>query len=74
MAVSSIPTGVQNGQETDVDCGGPDCPQCAISRSCAVSEDCAGATSFCKGGSVCALELPTCNDARKNGAETDIDW
>jgi len=30
---------VQNGPETDVDCGG-DCPPCALDRACMVPRDC----------------------------------
>jgi hypothetical protein len=33
--------GKQNGAETDKDCGGPICPQCAIGLGCAASTDCA---------------------------------
>jgi hypothetical protein len=42
--------GIRNGDETGVDCGGPDCKACA-GDPCAKPEDCAG--GFCCGG-VCA--------------------
>jgi plastocyanin len=43
---------IQNGTETDTDCGGA-CPSdCGIGDSCLVNGDCA--TGFCEGG-VCAL-------------------
>ena len=32
--------GVQDGGETDVDCGGPDCPPCADGKRCFVNGDC----------------------------------
>jgi hypothetical protein len=32
--------GVKNGNETDVDCGGPDCPPCANGRLCDSNTDC----------------------------------
>jgi hypothetical protein len=32
---------IRNGNETDVDCGGPDCLPCALGRICAVHADCA---------------------------------
>jgi hypothetical protein len=38
--------GVQNGNETDVDCGGGTCPPCATGKKCVVNTDCAG-TDFC---------------------------
>jgi hypothetical protein len=34
--------GVQNGDETDVDCGGPICPSCVIGKNCNTSSDCVG--------------------------------
>src|SRR5512143_701555 len=38
-AASSCYDGVQNGPESDVDCGG-DCPLCDIGRACRVARDC----------------------------------
>ncbi len=32
--------GVANSNETDVDCGGPDCPQCAPPGMCEENSDC----------------------------------
>ncbi|WP_081077670.1 YncE family protein [Burkholderia stagnalis] len=32
---------MQNGQETDIDCGGPACPKCGLSRRCLIDSDCA---------------------------------
>ena len=40
---------IQNGDESDVDCGGPDCPACPDSSMCMVASDCAEA-SDCIGG------------------------
>jgi hypothetical protein len=31
---------VRNGRETDVDCGGPDCPRCFDGQACTFNEDC----------------------------------
>ena len=40
--------GIENGSETDVDCGGPDCPQCTEDQRCLVDDDCAtGLRSKC---------------------------
>ena len=33
-ATATCRDGVQNGEETGVDCGGPDCPPCAITANC----------------------------------------
>jgi hypothetical protein len=39
----------QDDQETDVDCGGPVCPACAVGRKCLTSFDCQGG-HFCAAG------------------------
>jgi len=61
--------GVQNGQETGVDCGGPDCPACptcndGIQNGQETGVDC--------GGPDCSA-CPTCNDGVQNGQETGVD-
>lgn len=46
-----VPTcsdGKRNGNETDIDCGGPTCPQCGNGRTCAKNTDCS--TSLCGDG------------------------
>ncbi len=69
--------GLRNGVETDVDCGGPVCPSCAIGKSCVLGTDCA--SQLCLSG-LCLLapvveqpQAPSCTDGLKNGLETDID-
>ncbi|PKN59528.1 MAG: hypothetical protein CVU56_00445 [Deltaproteobacteria bacterium HGW-Deltaproteobacteria-14] len=57
--------GLQNGAETDVDCGGG-CPTCANGRSCAVRTDCASA--YC-GAGTCAW-APSCTALKAGGAPT----
>jgi len=37
--------GIQNGEETDVDCGGSTCPACANGETCALPDDCT--SGFC---------------------------
>ena len=59
---------VLNGDETDVDCGGPTCPACAATKKCKLAGDCA--SGVCTAG-VCAA--PACTDAVLNGDETDVD-
>jgi len=58
----------KNGKETDVDCGGPVCGDCADGKACLTGGDCVSAV--CSGGK---CQAPTCNDGVKNGAETDKD-
>jgi hypothetical protein len=49
----------QNGQETDVDCGGPTCPDCAFGEGCEGPNDCETA--------VCELELCGCPEGKIPG-------
>ena len=60
--------GIQNGSETDVDCGGGTCPTCANGKHCIAGSDCA--SHVCTGG-VC--QAATCSDGVKNGNETGVD-
>ncbi len=59
--------GIQNGNETGVDCGGncPACPTCndGIRNGNETGVDCGGNCPAC----------PTCNDGIRNGSETGID-
>src|SRR5262245_38849212 len=59
---------VKNGDESDTDCGGPDCTGCTQSRLCKEARDCV--TRSCSGG-VC--QAPTCGDGVANGTETGRD-
>ena len=60
--------GVQNGNETDVDCGGAGNPACASGKDCKVRSDCS--SDVCTGGK---CVTPVCNDGAMNGMETGID-
>lgn len=60
--------GVRNGDETDVDCGGPSCLKCADTKKCALADDCV--SGVCSAG-LCSA--PTCSDRVRNGGESDID-
>jgi hypothetical protein len=57
----------QNGNETDVDCGGS-CSPCADGLLCARAADCR--SLVCTAGHCAA---PRCDDLLKNGTETDVD-
>jgi hypothetical protein len=59
---------IQNGDETDVDCGGVDCPPCADGQLCQFPSDCQ--SGVCPVG-IC--EAPTCSDGVQNQDETGID-
>lgn len=62
--------GLKNGSETDVDCGGPTCNKCALTKMCVAASDCASA--ICTGGR-CVAPPDPCKDGVKNGSETDVD-
>lgn len=60
--------GRRNGQESDVDCGGPDCGPCGLDGGCAQNSDCQSALCarrVCVGGG--------CRDGVRDGDETDVD-
>ncbi len=61
---------ILNGNETDVDCGGPKCPRCLDGKKCVAATDCSG--NFCE-LTTRQCSTPTCLDKIKNGAETDTD-
>jgi hypothetical protein len=75
--------GVQDGDETDVDCGGATCPACFDGAACAIEKDCV--SMFCSARQLCAPMDgrvtcgtegeggPSCGDCILNGGETDID-
>lgn len=60
--------GFDNGDETDVDCGGTTCMRCDPGDACLVASDCA--SKVCT-GNVC--QAPTCSDFVQNGDETGTD-
>lgn len=59
-----------DGNETDIDCGGPQCPACEIEKNCSIDSDCT--TDYCNTRTNTCTE-PTCSDRIKNGNETDVD-
>ena len=61
---------VKNGDESDVDCGGPVCPDCGPNDACGNPADCE--SGVCSGMPL-VCQPPTCMDAVKNGDETDVD-
>jgi hypothetical protein len=61
--------GVQNGDESDVDCGGDRCSPCLPFWGCRIASDCLGmscdpTTKRCR---------PSCTDGFMDGDETDVD-
>jgi len=50
---------ITNGGETDIDCGGPDCPACGLGKHC-------NAVSDCTGGATCVAGTCSVVDCRLN--------
>ncbi len=61
--------GVQDGDETDVDCGGSCMADCGNGQGCGAAQDCT--SGVCLDDGTCAT--PTCDDGVQNGDETDVD-
>lgn len=78
-----------DGDETDVDCGGPLCPACDVGKTCNNSHDCDSRQCVgnkcqekpctevgCSDDAWCNAstgKCESCNDNTKNGTETDVD-
>lgn len=60
-----------NGQETDVDCGGPVCAKCDTGKACKEARDCVSGNCT---NLVCAAPPSSgCGNGMKDGQETDAD-
>lgn len=55
--VSSCEDGVLNGNESDKDCGGGQCPTCELGKKCRAGQDCK--SGHCQDG-VCAINSADC--------------
>jgi hypothetical protein len=64
--------GAQNGNETDIDCGGGDCPRCGVGDGCAEGSDCNSGVCEGSGGQE-TCQAPSCSDNVHNALETDVD-
>jgi hypothetical protein len=63
--------GAQNGDETDVDCGGS-CPDgCDDGEGCMENDDCM--SMFCNPDAMVCEPGASCRDGAQNGDETDVD-
>lgn len=57
--------GLLNGDETDIDCGGPVCARCNIGRRCSAGTDCVG--SACGTNKFCACPKGMIEVSKKGG-------
>ena len=75
MDSGSCTNGIQDGSETDVDCGGASgggsCPSCPIGLDCIADQDCADGS--CTYGICVRLIAATCTDGLHDGDEQDVD-
>ena len=62
------PNGMQDGDESDVDCGGTTAPPCVVGKTCGAGRDCED--GVCTGTKCVAA---TSTDGVKNGDESDVD-
>ncbi len=62
---------MQNGTESDVDCGGGTCEGCEIGQGCRTSADCMGDLSCDPESATCTSG--SCMDGVKSGDESDVD-
>lgn len=60
---------VQNGTESDIDCGGDTCEGCDPGGLCTTGDDCVSAVCSDQGTCVSG----SCTDEVQNGTETDVD-
>lgn len=49
--------GSLNGAETDIDCGGPECPPCETGEFCEMDRDCAASAALCEFMPFCGSDL-----------------
>ena len=68
LAAPACDDGLQNGDESDVDCGGT-CAGCDDGSACALDADCA--SDVCEAGACVAG--PSCDDGVQNGNEIGVD-
>ena len=66
----SCDDGEQNGDETDIDCGGSCGSTCGTDELCLTDDDCA--SMLCQGDDTCS-EDPLCTNGMQDNGETDVD-
>jgi hypothetical protein len=62
----------QNGDETDIDCGGSCEENCGVNHKCEDADDCNSGVCRCT-ETACLCAAPRCDDGVQNGSEIDID-
>ena len=74
LAAASCNDGMQNQDETGVDCGGMTCSPCPDGEGCQQASDCQSGNCDVGGSDACVpAGQPTCTDGVQNQDETDVD-
>lgn len=63
--------GIENQDETDIDCGGNTCEACETGKDCEYSSDCK--SDYCSASGKCVEKLCSNNQTDSNNSETDVD-
>ncbi|MBI2548349.1 hypothetical protein HYW21_03290 [Candidatus Woesearchaeota archaeon] len=63
--------GIQNQNETDVDCGGENCEPCETGKNCDYGSDCL--SDYCSASGKCIEKLCSNDEKDSNNSETDVD-
>ncbi|WP_026231607.1 cohesin domain-containing protein [Neolewinella persica] len=71
VGMANCMDGIMNGNETGIDCGGPDCPVCPTCDDGIMNGDETGVD--CGGSCTACVNPPTCSDGIMNGNETGVD-
>ena len=61
--------GNENGDETDIDCGGPDCPPCGVGQDCFQASDCSSRLCFSDKGNLPGVCTSQCSDGLDNDSD-----
>ena len=70
-ACVSCTDGITSGLESDVDCGGPDCPACMDGHDCVSNDDCG--SQLCVSTHDNIRLCTSCSNAVRDPAEADVD-
>lgn len=69
-ATATCSDGKWNGQETDLDCGGPVCGKCGAEKACLVDSDCTSRT--CLSIKICSTPVSTADMSTVDQAPVDM--
>ena len=65
--------GIENGTETDIDCGGLDCHPCSIGQSCDTGRDCTSGLCYTANATLPGICSSQCTDGLDNDGDAFAD-